>query len=304
MNEAQQKELVALTDKFSNGNGVHETAVPGLTCIKVTDLHTRMPTVYNPSLCIVVQGSKEVILDTERYHYAPPDYLIISVDLPVIGQITKASANSPYLCLKIDIDQRLLSELVVETSRPAQVSSSPERGFFIGKLDSVFCDGVVRLARLLDTPKDIAFFAPIITREIHYRLLNSKYCTIISQLAENDSKMQRIATVIQKLKTEFDKPIRIEEMAQLASMSVSTFHLHFKEITAMSPLQYQKSLRLIEARRIMLSDAADAADTAFRVGYESPSQFSREYARMFGAPPARDIARLRSAQGRIETESF
>lgn len=293
LNDWRQKELAALVNKFSNGAGVHPTSVPGLTCMKATDTLLHFPTVYNPSLCIVVQGSKEVILDDEPYRYAPSDYLVVSVDLPLIAQITEAAEDKPYLSLKIEIDQRLLSELLTETGKPVQADSITGRGLFVGKLDGALGDSVLRLARLLETPWDIPVLAPMLTREIYYRLLNSEYGVIISQLAVSGSNMQRIATVIRKLKSEFAKPIRVEEMAKIAGMSVSSFHSHFKAVTAMSPLQYQKRLRLTEARRIMLADTLDATSTAYRVGYESPSQFSREYARMFGNPPLRDIGRLK-----------
>ncbi len=165
-------------------------------------------------------------------------------------------------------------------------------------MDSALSDCVLRLARLLETPQDIALLAPMIKREIHYRLLNGEHGAMIAQLAQSGSHMQRIAAAIRQLKSNFDKPIRVEALADQIGMSVSSFHAHFKAVTAMSPLQYQKRLRLMEARQIMLAEKQDAASTAYRVGYESPSQFSREYARLFGNPPGRDIQRMVSAQAR------
>lgn len=295
MNEFQQKELASLIDKFSNGGGIHKTAVPRLNVIKMSDVNMRLPTVYNPSLCVIVQGKKQVLLEDEIYRYAPSQYLVVSVDLPVIGQITKASEAEPYLCLQVDIDQRQLGELMIEAQQVTAAKSATGRGLFVGKVDAALSDCVLRLARLLETPRDIPLLAPMITREIYYRLLNGVHGSTIAQIAVAGSNMQRINSVIQKIKAEYNKPLRIEDMADMAGMSLSSFHFHFKEVTAMSPLQYQKRLRLMEARRMMLAETLDAANTAFLVGYESPSQFSREYSRMFGQPPMRDIEALRQA---------
>ncbi len=295
MNDIQRKELAALTAKFSNGEGIFETAVPGLKCIKLSHIDMRLPGVYNPSLCVIVQGSKRVLLEDEVYQYAPSQYLAVSVDLPIIGQVTMAEPNAPYLCLQIDIDPRVMSELMMQVRPDAAADTGTGRGIFVGQMDDALGDSVLRLARLLENPRDILPLAPMITREIYYRLLNGDHGPTIAQIALSGSNMHRIAGVISRIKNDYDKPLRVEDMADLAGMSVSSFHYHFKEVTAMSPLQYQKRLRLVEARRMMLSDQLDAASTAYRVGYESPSQFSREYSRMFGNPPGRDIESLRAS---------
>ena len=197
----------------------------------------------------------------------------------------------------MDIDPKQLSDLITETVRTEVHDAPTERALFIGKTNHQLTDALLRLARLLDTRQDIPLLAPMVIREIYYRLLNGSYGRRIAQIAIKGANMQRIAHVIQKLKTKFSEPIRVEDLAEMAHMSPSSFHFHFKEVTSMSPLQYQKRLRLLEARRLLFVEGTDAASAAYRVGYESGSQFSREYSRMFGAPPISDVANLRENQG-------
>ena len=290
MNETQRKELTSLIDKFSSGNGIHSTAITGVNCIKLNEINDRLPSVYTPSLCIIVQGKKRVLLEDEIYQYQPSEYLVASVDLPVIGQVIEAGKDKPYLCLQIELDLHQLTELMAQTRLPFKNKS--QRGIFVGDVDALMGDGVLRLARLLEATQDIALLAPMIKREIHYRLLNGQYGDVIAQMAQTGSHMQRISAAIQILKANYDQPIKIEDLATQVGMSISSFHSHFKAVTAMSPLQYQKRFRLLEARKIMMTETGDAASTAYRVGYESPSQFSREYVRMFGHPPKRDMTLL------------
>jgi len=292
MNESQGKELADLVDKFSNGDGIHSTPVSGMNCIKLTNINARLPSVYNPSLCVIVQGAKRALLGEEIYQYRPSEYLVVSVDLPVIGEVTEGTKEKPYLCLQIELDQHQLAELMVQAGMPMDGKTETKRGIFIGNVDTTLSDCVLRLARLMEATQDIPLLAPMIKREIYYRLLNGQYGDVIAQLAQNGSHMQRISTAIQQLKANYNKPIKIHELANQIGMSVSSFHSHFKTVTAMSPLQYQKRLRLLEARKIMLAEMQDAASTAYRVGYESPSQFSRDYVRMFGNPPGRDMTLL------------
>lgn len=287
-------QLAALVDKYSNGDGIHATTISGLQCLKASSLSMKIPTVYTPSLCVIVQGSKQVLLEDEIYHYAPSRYLAVSVDLPVLSQVTEASEAHPYLCLKIDIDAHILGELFSQESLDPVAGSDTQRGLFVGNLDTALLDAVLRLARLLDSPQDIRMLAPMIQREIHYRLLHGAHASAIAQMAVAGSNMHRIGQAIARMKTDLAVPIRIDELADLSRMSASSFHHHFKAVTAMSPLQYHKRLRLTQARQIMLVENVDAASTAYRVGYESATQFSREYARMFGAPPGRDIRALRN----------
>lgn len=298
MNNEQQTELAAIVYRFTEGDGSTETAIAAVRCLKFSVLNMKVPDIYTPSLCVIVQGSKEVLMEGEIYHYSPGEFLAVSVDLPLIAHVIEASAEKPYLCLQILIDPSQMSDLLSQSGHNPSLESDTPRGIFVGKVNDVTVDAVLRLARLLDTPDDIPVLAPMLLREIHYRMLNGEYGQSIAQMAVPGSNVQRIAHVIQYIRTHITEPIRIKELATLAHMSVSSLHHHFRAVTSMSPLQYQKRLRLTEARQIMLSEGADASSTAYRVGYESPSQFSREYSRLFGAPPKQDMANVRTTRPR------
>ena len=287
--EPGQRELAGLVEKFSKGEGMHPAAVTGLHCIKLSEPHMQLPTVYQPSICVIVQGAKQVLLEEEIYRYAPPQFLAVSVDLPLVGQVIEATAASPYLCLAIDLDARMIADLVASSGDAGWSRGDTSRGLFVGEMDAALQDSTLRLARLLDTPRDIPVLAPLAMREFHYRILNSPYGPAIAQMAIAGSNTHKIGQIIRRIKTRLAEPIRVEELASMANMSASSFHQHFKAVTAMSPVQYQKRLRLTEARQILLAEKADAQSAAYRVGYQSVSQFSREYARMFGAPPMRDV---------------
>lgn len=299
MNELEKQELASLIDRFSECEGPNQMPIPGVFSYKATTTGRITPNVYDPSLCIVAQGRKQAMLGEELYHYRPADYLMVSVNLPMIGRITEASEEKPYLCMKIRLDLQQISELLVHMDSRRKRFDPTSRGIFVGRLKGAASESILRLARLMDTPEDIPALAPVMIREVYYRLLCSEHGHTIVQRVLKGTNMHRIASVIQKLKTELEQPISVKDLADQAGMSVSTFHVHFKSVTAMSPLQFQKRLRLIEARQLMLSDNLDAAHTAYRVGYESPSQFNREYARMFGNPPGRDISHLRQ-QGQAD----
>jgi AraC-like DNA-binding protein len=288
-----QRELAALVGKYSNGDGIHASAIGGVQCIKLSEPHMQLPSVYQPCVCVIVQGAKQVLLEEEIYRYAPPQFLAVSVDLPLVGQVVEASRDAPYLCLAIDIDVKQISDLITQSGDAAWSRGDTQRGLFVGELDVATQDAVLRLARLLDTPRDIPVLAPLALRELHYRLLSGPYGATIAQMAIAGSNTHKIGQIIRRIKTKIAEPIRVEDLASMANMSPSSFHQHFKAVTAMSPVQYQKRLRLTEARHILLAGNADAASAAYRVGYQSVSQFSREYARMFGAPPMRDLAELR-----------
>jgi AraC-like DNA-binding protein len=290
----RQAELIRLIDKFSKGDGVHLSAVPGLKCIKATVPSMKIPVVYEPSICLIVQGAKEVFLGEEVYRYSPSQFLMVSVDLPVTGQVIQASDQKPYLSLQIDLNLQDVSELIPEVSECIGMPAFSTRALFVGETDITLEYAVLRLVQLLESTEDIPFLAPMIRREIYYRLLKGPCGQRVVQMAAHGGNMQRISQVIEFLKRNYDKAIGIAQMIDMANMSPSSFHSHFKEVTAMSPLQYQKRLRLLEARRMMLAEAVDASNAAYRVGYESPSQFSREYSRMFGAPPVRDIESIRA----------
>ena len=294
--EARQREIGALVHRFSSGDGIHASAIPGLHCIRLSAPHAQLPSVYQPSFCVIVQGAKQVLLEDEIYRYAPSQFLAVSVDLPLVGQVLEASADAPYLCLAIDIDARQIAELIAQVGPVERARRDTPRGLFVGELDSATQDTVLRLARLLASPREIPVLAPMLLREFHFRLLSSPFGAAIAQMAMTGSHTHKIGQVIQHIKTQLAEPIRVEELASLAHMSRSSFHQQFKAVTAMSPLQYQKRLRLTEARQILLAEHADAASAAYRVGYQSVSQFSREYARMFGAPPIRDVSSLRGVE--------
>ena len=290
------EELAALVAQQTDGkgNGAHATVIDPLGFMRECNPSTAMQSVSEPLLAIVVQGQKEVSLNEETYRYGVAQYLVVSVDLPMSGCAIEATPEQPYLGFKLKLDPAQLCDIIAQTN-PSIGKKESVRGWFISDADPALIDCAIRLTKLLETPQDIPFVAPMIIREIYYRLLVGEQGEAVRQIATSGSTMQRIAEVIKRIKADFTKPLRIEDLALAANMSPSSFHRHFKEVTSMSPLQYQKQLRLLTARQMMLAKNADATQAAYQVGYESTSQFSREYARMFGAPPIRDIERLRVA---------
>ncbi|MBX3712192.1 MAG: AraC family transcriptional regulator [Lysobacter sp.] len=290
-----QRDLGALVDRHSSGDGMHRTPIEGLHCIRLSSVQMQLPTVYQPSICVIVQGAKQVLLEDEIYRYAPPQFLAVSVDLPLVGQVIEASPEAPYLCLAIDLDARILADLIAQSDDAGWTRADTTRGLFVGDIDAGMLESALRLARLLDAPRDIPVLAPLMLREFHYRVLHGPCGRAIAQMAMTGSKTYKIGQIIRRIKAKIAEPVRVEELAEMANMSPSSFHQHFKAVTAMSPVQYQKRLRLTEARHLLLAERMDAQSAAYRVGYQSVSQFSREYARMFGAPPIRDIERLRAS---------
>ncbi|MEX0739976.1 MAG: AraC family transcriptional regulator [Pseudohongiella sp.] len=293
MADAIKSELVSLANRFTDTEGANTSAIPTLSFYRITQRNTMMPAVYEPSLCIIVQGRKDVLLGKDVYRYGAMEFLIATVNLPIIGTVVEASEARPYLVVKVDIDIKQIYDLLVHMETSAVASKRSDRGLFIGKVDAAMAESVCRLVKLLDTPDDIPILAEPMLREIHYRILRSDYGSAIAQIFLKGSPMQRISVAINKLRSDYHLPVTVDELARLADMSTSSFHAHFKSVTSMSPLQFQKSIRLVEARSLMAFAHMDAASTAYRVGYESASQFSREYTRMFGNPPGRDINRLR-----------
>lgn len=290
------EELAALVDRHTDnqGNGAHATAIDSLFFMRECNPIAAMHVVSEPLLAIVIQGKKEVWLNEEVYRYGVAQYLLVSIDLPLTGCVTEATPTQPYLGFKLKLDPAKLCEIIAQASLGIDKNESV-RGWCVSDADPSLIDCAIRLTKLLETPQDIPFLAPMIIREIYYRLLTGEQGEAVRQIATAGSNMQRIAEVIQHIKAAFTQPLRVEELAEQANMSAASFHRHFKSVTSMSPLQYQKQLRLLAARQIMLAEDVDATQAAYQVGYESPSQFSREYARMFGAPPMRDIERLRIA---------
>lgn len=291
------KELAAIVDRHthSKGNGPHTTKINQLEFMR-DETCMVTPCIAEPFLVIVVQGKKEVLLNEATYEYGVAQYLVVSVDLPLLcGFAIGATPDQPYLGVKLTLDPVQLCDIIAQTNPSMGKEENSVRGWFISSASRSLIDCALRLTQTLDAPQDISFLAPMIIREIYYRLLAGEQSEAVRQIATAGSTMQRIAEVIKQIKADFTKPLRVENLAEQARMSASSFHRHFKEVTSMSPLQYQKQLKLLKARHLMLAENVDAINAAYQVGYESPSQFSREYSRMFGAPPIRDIERLRTA---------
>ncbi len=248
-----------------------------------------------PAFCAIAQGSKEVFLSNDRYQYDPMHYLLATVELPIVSQILEASQVKPYLSLRLDLDPTLVGSVMVETGHPSLRSRADVKAIDVSPLDANLLDALVRLVRLLDSPAEAHVLAPLIKREIIYRLLVGEQGARLRHIAVLGGCTHHIARAVERLRKDFNQPLRIENIAREFGMSVSGFHHHFKSVTAMSPLQFQKQLRLQEARRLMLGETLDATSAAYRVGYDDASHFNREYKRLFGAPPMRDVARLREA---------
>lgn len=275
------------------------TQLPGLTFFR---RETPMPPsicLVEPSIVLVVQGAKQMLVGGEAYPYGIHRFLITSLDLPANSEVTAASPEQPCLGLVLKLDLRTMAELIAQggLSRPAEHGSDRGLGIGLGAVTAALLDPVKRLLDLLDEPSALQVLGPLVEREIHYRLLMSEQAARLWHIASVGSQGHRVARAIDWLKMNYAATLRIEELAAHVQMSTSSLHHYFRRLTAMSPLQYQKWLRLNEARRLMLNESRDAASAAFEVGYESPSQFSREYARLFGAPPKRDIEGLRRMAG-------
>ena len=272
---------------------LHTTAVAGLSLFRREEPTEPITGMYEPSVCLVAQGAKRVRLGDDTYVYDAHHYLITSVHLPTVVQVIEASPEKPYLGLRLMLDLREISQLMADSNLPQPRAQQSSRGMAIGEVTLPLINAFLRLIDLLLDEKDIPILAPVIQREIIYRLLVGDQGERLRQIASAGSQSHQISRAIDWLKSNFMQPLSIDELAAHVSMSSSTFHHHFRSMTALSPLQYQKQLRLQEARRLMLAERMDAANAAFQVGYESPSQFNREYNRLFGAPPLRDITKLR-----------
>ncbi len=291
--EAQRQELAGLIDRHCPQEGKVETVIPGLLLFRGCRTDKPSCTVITSAFAMMAQGAKRVLVGDEAYEYDPGHYMIASVELPTFSCLTMASTSEPYLGLALAIDPLKIAELAA--TLPARLPANMiDRGIGVGAISLEIQNAALRLTRLLDTPEHIPVLAPIIERELLYRLLTGALGAQLHQAVTTGSHSQQIVRTLDWLKSNLDQAVSIDHLADLANMSKSSLHHHFKVLTAMTPLQYQKQLRLQEARRLMLADH-DAASAAHRVGYESPSQFSREYRRLFGAPPARDIAQLRAA---------
>lgn len=285
--------LAASIARWTTGCGRLDTEISALALARRDAPTEPISHMYEPSICLVAQGAKQVLLGSDTYVYDVRHFLITCVDLPTVVQVIKASREKPCLSLLLKLDRREISQLMVDSHLPPPRAHQSSRGMATGEVTLPLLSAFQRLIDLMAEPKDIPILAPIIQREILYRLLVGDQGARLRQIASAGSQSQQVARAIDWLKSNFTRPLRIDDLASQVNMSPSTFHHHFRTLTSMSPLQYQKWLRLNEARRLMLTENTDAATAAFNVGYESPSQFSREYSRLFGAPPLRDITNLR-----------
>ncbi|EGR2177521.1 AraC family transcriptional regulator [Vibrio parahaemolyticus] len=293
---ATQK-LAKLIDRWTGDANQYDTPISGLRFSRWTTPTPPTSYTHNPSICLIAQGRKRVLLGEESFIYDANHFLISSVDLPIIANIIEASEEQPYLGLIMELDLTEISQLIVDSELAFTQSKEAQKGIAVGELSESLLDAFVRLAELLDEGQNIKILAPIIKREIFYRLLMSEQGTRLHQIVTAGSHSHQIAKAIDWLKNNFVKPLSVGDLASYTGMSKSSFYTHFRSMTSMTPLQFQKKLRLSEARRLMLTENLDAMAATFKVGYESPSQFSREYSRLFGAPPSKDIKLLRENLG-------
>lgn len=249
--------------------------------------------VYEPAFVLVAQGAKRTVLGEKVFEYGAGQYLVVSVDLPIVGQVIRASADEPYLAFAITLNPAAIAALLLEVAAGDRGAVEPS-GLAVSEASTDLLDPIARLLRLIDRPDDVAVLGPMLQREILWRLLGSEQGAMVRQIGLADSRLSQISRAIQWIRAHYAETLRIEGLAQVASMSTSTFHRHFRAVAAMSPLQYQKQIRLQEARARLITDAKDVAAVGFDVGYDSPSQFSREYSRLFGVPPGKDMKRLRT----------
>ncbi|WP_274060180.1 AraC family transcriptional regulator [Vibrio parahaemolyticus] len=293
---ATQK-LAKLIDRWTGDANQYDTPISGLRFSRWTTPTPPTSYTHNPSICLIAQGRKRVLLGEESFIYDANHFLISSVDLPIIANIIEASEEQPYLGLIMELDLTEIYQLIVDSELAFTQAKEAQKGIAVGELSESLLDAFVRLAELLDEGQNIKILAPIIKREIFYRLLMSEQGTRLHQIVTAGSHSHQIAKAIDWLKNNFVKPLSVGDLASYTGMSKSSFYTHFRSMTSMTPLQFQKKLRLSEARRLMLTENLDAMAATFKVGYESPSQFSREYSRLFGAPPSKDIKSLRENLG-------
>lgn len=283
------REMASIIDRFAAGEGEVSTEIGSLFLSRRSLPTDPVRTAQWPCFALVVQGEKSIQLGGELYRYGVGDYLVVAVDLPVVSRVTQASIAAPHLGLGMAITPERLNEVLgrINLARPAPAGVM--RGLSVNAAPADLIDASLRLLRLLDRPRDIAAMAPLIEQEILYRLLGGPFGPHLLQMAMAETPSNRIARAIAWLRENFARPLRIETLAEHAGMSVSSLHHHFKAVTAMTPMQYQKQLRLHEARRLMLIEKLDVSSAGYSVGYQSPSQFSREYSRLYGRSPLRDV---------------
>ncbi|GAA3063805.1 AraC family transcriptional regulator [Rhizobium viscosum] len=294
--------LTQYMDSHGGGDGLYATALPGFYLMRSSTLTMPKPAIYKPALCIIVDGAKQIMFGERLFTYSAMQSLVISVEMPAFGQVIEASPERPMIALTLELDVTILREVLEAMEAPPKPSGDGGPGVFVQNFGTELQDCILRLMRMLGTPKSIPILRQSILREISFWLLSGENGSEICKLALPGSRTRRVADAIHILRDNFTAPVRVEQLAAAARMSPSSFHQHFKMLTSMSPLQYQKQLRLLEARRLMVADGINAANAAYQVGYESASQFSREYSRMFGTPPKKDAQEHRAQPAGIATE--
>ncbi|SMF60235.1 Helix-turn-helix domain-containing protein [Xaviernesmea oryzae] len=281
--------VTAYIEGQGGGEGLFPTMIEGFNIVRSSQaMMMPMRAIYKPSLCVVIQGGKEILVGDDMLSYGAMECLVVSVELPASGRIVEASPDAPYIGVTIDLDVTVMRDVVEQLDEPPVPPASPGPCMFVSQVDEPLADCIQRLVRMSETPKAIPVLHPSIMREICFWLLNSPHGGELYRLALPESNIERVVKAISMLHTNFAQTLHVEHLAEVARMSPSSFHQHFKALTSMTPLQFQKQLRLLEARRLMVAQAASVAEAAYQVGYESASQFSREYCRMFGVAPKRD----------------
>jgi AraC-like DNA-binding protein len=295
---ARVRELASLVARHAPSEGICPTSIPRVSAIRLSAPGDELVhAIHHPAVCIIAQGAKRVMLRDEVYSYDASRFLVFSTDLPISAQVTQAKSTEPYLCFRLDLDPVEISELVLQLGPPPARRTGTHRGLFLSSVSNGMLDAAIRLMHLLDSPEDAAALAPLAIRELVYRLLRSEQGERLAQVARADSHAGRVMRAVSRLKSNFAEPLKLDELARECCMSMSSLHHHFRAVTSMSPLQYQKQLRLQEARRLLLSEGIEVSKAGYSVGYESASQFSREYSRLFGVPPSKDVSRFGMSAG-------
>lgn len=300
MKDALLNTVRRYVEAYANPNGLAQTPIFGLTTIRSNSPSGLEYAISRPLVCLVLQGKKQVVMGSEVFNFSAGDSLLISADVPTISQITQASLDAPYISLVLDLDLSVIAELTEQMAQPRQ---STEQAIQVQPTDQLVADAALRLMNLLDRPESVPILHKQLVREMHYWLLAGRHGAAIQRLGYQDSHVRQIAKAVAVLRTEFRLPLQMEQLAVLAGMSPSSFYQHFRAITSLSPLQFQKQLRLIEARRLMCAEGLKAGSAAFAVGYESVPQFTREYSRFFGSTPLKDREQNKAASLQTGTTS-
>ncbi|MDQ0073032.1 AraC-like DNA-binding protein [Variovorax boronicumulans] len=268
-----------------------ETGIPRVAMVKGAIPEHELAAVYDPMVNLILQGSKSMTVGDRTLHYDPATYFVMSIDLPAVGTVRPSASGEPYLAVSLTLDPAVVSALLIDLPKPADAGER-QAGFSVAAVSGELMDAWVRMLRLMTRPDDIPALAPAYEREILYRVLQGPHGWMLRDIANPDTALARIGLAIQWIRRDFAKPLRIDTLAEKTAMSPSAFHRHFKTVTAMSPLQFQKRIRLLQARMLLIAGGRNVTAAAFDVGYQSPTQFSREYARAFGLPPTQDAARI------------